>query len=107
MSSYLANHPISHAFVMNVLVGAFTLAFVLNIVTIQDVFKLPANVWPRTAVRARWVVAGVVSILLFCLRLAGFVTLKGRDYQRWSVVPKPGHLDEVLLDIDSGTVICP
>ncbi len=31
----------------------------------------------------------------------------GHDYQRWTVLPKPGHVDRVLLDLDSGTVICP
>ncbi|MBF9069018.1 hypothetical protein [Streptacidiphilus fuscans] len=31
----------------------------------------------------------------------------GHYYQRWTVTPKPGHLDRVLLDMDSGTVICP
>jgi hypothetical protein len=32
---------------------------------------------------------------------------KGHSYQRWTVVPKPGHLDEVFLDTDTGKVICP
>lgn len=31
----------------------------------------------------------------------------GHDYQRWTVTPRPGHVDRVLLDLDSGTVICP
>jgi hypothetical protein len=31
----------------------------------------------------------------------------GHDYQRWTVTPKTGHLDRVLLDLDHGTVICP
>jgi hypothetical protein len=41
------------------------------------------------------------------LHLIGFVDLDGHSYQRWSVVPVPGYLDEVLLDVDSGTVVCP
>lgn len=35
------------------------------------------------------------------------VRLDGHDYQRWSVDPLPGHLDQVLLDSDSGKVVCP
>lgn len=35
------------------------------------------------------------------------VVLNHADYQRWSVVPAPGHMDQVLLDLDSGHVICP
>ena len=35
------------------------------------------------------------------------VELNGHSYQRWSVVPLPGHLDEVLFDPVSGHVICP
>ncbi|WP_377266890.1 hypothetical protein [Peterkaempfera sp. SMS 1(5)a] len=31
----------------------------------------------------------------------------GHDYQRWTVTPKYGHVDRVLLDVDSGRVICP
>ncbi|WP_042377426.1 hypothetical protein [Streptacidiphilus melanogenes] len=31
----------------------------------------------------------------------------GHDYQRWTVTPRPGHVDRVLLDMDDGTVICP
>jgi hypothetical protein len=35
------------------------------------------------------------------------VLLHHHDYQRWTVVPVAGHLDRVLLDTDSGAVICP
>ena len=35
------------------------------------------------------------------------VLLNHHDYQRWSVAPAPGHMDQVLLDPDSGHVICP
>jgi hypothetical protein len=31
----------------------------------------------------------------------------GHYYQRWTVTPKPGHVDRVLLDMESGAVICP
>jgi len=39
--------------------------------------------------------------------ISGNVTMGGDSYQRWSVLPRPGHMDEVLLDTDSGKVICP
>ena len=35
------------------------------------------------------------------------VEVNGHEYQRWTVTPEPGHVDRVLLDLDSGTVICP
>ncbi|GIH21375.1 hypothetical protein [Rugosimonospora africana] len=33
--------------------------------------------------------------------------LDGHDYQQWSVDPVPGHLNEVLLDTDTGQILCP
>jgi hypothetical protein len=41
------------------------------------------------------------------LHLIGSTEVNGHFYERWSVVPFPGHLDEVFLDTDSGKVICP
>jgi hypothetical protein len=35
------------------------------------------------------------------------VQLNHHSYQRWTVTPTAGHLDRVLLDTDTGTVICP
>jgi len=48
-------------------------------------------------------------VLLYreAVHLIGSVDLDGHSYQRWSVVPVAGHLDEILLDMDSGTVVCP
>ncbi|MFG1876487.1 hypothetical protein ACGFIV_16765 [Sphaerisporangium sp. NPDC049003] len=37
------------------------------------------------------------------------IEIKGDSdiYQRWTVIPKPGHIDRVLMSTVSGKVICP
>lgn len=35
------------------------------------------------------------------------VTYDGVSYERWRVVPKPGHADRVLLNMSTGEVVCP
>jgi hypothetical protein len=35
------------------------------------------------------------------------VTYHGVDYERWRVEPKLGHMDRVLLNFETGEVICP
>ena len=54
-----------------------------------------------------YIVAACPASVREALHLIGFVDLDGHSYQRWSVVPVPGHVDEVLLDMDSGIVVCP
>ena len=61
-----------------------------------------ATIHPRP-----YIVAACPASVREALHLIGFVDLDGHSYERWSVVPLPGHLDEVLLDMDSGTVMCP
>jgi hypothetical protein len=61
-----------------------------------------ATIHPRP-----YIVAACPASVHEVLHLIGFVDLDGHSYDRWSVVPVPGHLDEVLLDTDSGTVLCP
>lgn len=34
------------------------------------------------------------------------VTYDGVDYERWRVIPQPGHSDRVLLNMDTGKVTC-
>ncbi len=235
MSTFLLNHPISHRSLMNVVLGALTLFYFLVAVTLGEIFRVLASVWPpHTSSRPRWVVAGIASAVIYpvsliisvgwtghdglflclasvpfvaawwlrtrgrlqaradeigvpwvrpqvprqrllfgaadtkalrvmrlvigimafigfsitftafnkwtvgdpdaidsvgphhvtihprayivaecpasvrkALHLIGDADSHGHYYQRWSVVPKPGHLDEVFLDTDSGAVICP
>ena len=61
-----------------------------------------ATIQPRP-----YIVAACPASVREALHLIGFADLSGHSYERWSVVPVPGHLDEVLLDMDSGTVVCP
>ncbi len=61
-----------------------------------------ATIHPRP-----YIVAACPTSVRETLHMIGFVYLSGHNYQRWTVVPFPGHLDEVLLDTDSGKVICP
>ena len=214
MSSFLANHPISHTLLVSTVFVAIYVTLFTSITTLRDIRRIPQVLWPAAGrSRRRWVIAGWVGLLLFPLgaiaaifwwarvrrhlaalpkppetffpfgplsplfsdeggaslwilrsaiglfALVGFIVggpaigrwavgdptdvniggahsrsvnprtyiqdncplsvrrtqhlesndveLDGHSYQRWSVVPVPGHLDEVLVDTDSGHVICP
>jgi hypothetical protein len=54
-----------------------------------------------------YIVAACPASVREAMHLIALVDLDGHSYQRWSVVPVTGHLDEVLLDMDSGIVVCP
>jgi hypothetical protein len=71
--------------------------------TIYDVGSPSRTVDPRLYIRDNC----PISVRRVLHLGSNDVELDGHSYQRWSVVPLPGHLDEVLFDTDSGHVICP